>query len=179
MSWNPHGVRSPQFPKLLARATLPPGPVTGIEQSQGTPYSPHQARELARPQALGVLGGGYVNPFSLTLYTQSLSTTQAIRVAPANYRRCYLVLQNQGPGNIYVCFQTDVTVPNGTAPVNGIKLVQSQFYEQIGGGDLDGYGVPRANCFVSPDYISVVADLANTSVLICEGVWRNNEAFGR
>ncbi len=53
--------------------------------------------------------------------------------------------------------------------------MQTQTYEQIGGGDVDlNTDQTRAYCFVSPNYISAITDTAGTTVLLGEGVWQYN-----
>jgi hypothetical protein len=147
--------------------TQAPAPASGVEQSQGVPYDPATAAALQVPQSMGLNLKGFVNPFNLTLYSFPLSTSQPTRVMPANYRRCYLLIQNQGLGNVWINFGQDVTAATSTSNSNGLLLVNTQTYEQIGGGDVDlNTDQTRAYCFVSPNYLS--------AILIGEGVWQYN-----
>jgi hypothetical protein len=179
-AWNPLG--PPQAwntDEVMAQGTQEPFPATGIEQAQGPSYPDDIAQALAVPQAFGLNLTGWINPYSFTLYTYPLLTTAPTRVIPANLKRAYLIMQNQGPGNAFVNFGQDVTVATATANSNGLQLIQTQFYEQIGGGGLDGTGFSRPVCFVSPDYVSIITDTAGTTMLIGEGVWRYVTAPGQ
>jgi hypothetical protein len=179
-AWNPLGTPLPwDTANVKELGTQEPFPASGIEQAQG-PYYPDDIGEaLAIPQAFGLNLTGWVNPYRFTLYTYPLLTTQPTRVIPANLRRAYLIMQNQGPGNAFVNFGQDVSAASTTANSNGLQLIQTQFYEQIGGGGLDAGGNPRAVCFVSPDYVSIITDTAGTTMLIGEGVWQYVTAPGQ
>jgi hypothetical protein len=179
-AWNPLGPQRPwNTAEVMDAGTQEPFPASGVEQAQGPAYPPEIMQALAKPQAFGLNLTGWINPYSFTLYTYPLSTTQPTRVIPANLRRAYLIMQNQGPGNAFVNFGQDVTAASATANSNGLQLIQTQFYEQIGGGGLDAGGNSRAVCFVSPDYVSIITDTAGTTMLIGEGVWRYVTAPGQ
>lgn len=170
-AWNPLG--GPFNPaRIKALGTQRHVPASGVEQNQGRLYAPAIQQELDIPRDLGVNVQGFVNPYSLTFYSYGLSTSVPTRVVPPNIRRVYLILQNQGPGNIWLNFGQDVTIANAAANSNGMQLIQTQIYEQIGGGYMDEAGTSITNCFVSPDYISVITDTVGTTMLVGEGVWR-------
>lgn len=164
--------------RIKALGTQRHVPATGIEENQGRLYPSDIQRALDIPQDLGVNVKGFVNPYSLTFYSYGLSTSIATRVVPPNIRRVYLILQNQGPGNIWINFGQDVTIATVDSNSNGMQLIETQIYEQIGGGYMDEHGVSITNCFVSPDYISVITDTADTTILVGEGVWRPAQAIG-
>ena len=172
--WPATGIPSHALPHVESLGSQPWDPASNVEQSQGNPYP--GAHEIT-PNAYNVGQGGFVNPFALTFFVHQLQVSLPERVVPPNFKRCYLLLQNQGPGNIYLNFGQDVVPPTvinnvTVANSNGMQLISKQVYEQIGGGDVDSRGVTRTYAFVSPDYISVTTDLAGTTLLIGEGVWR-------
>lgn len=172
MAWNPLGGNfNPARIKALGTQHRHE-PATGVDGNQGPIYPPDIQRELDVPRDLGLNVLGFINPYSLTFYSATLTTGQQIRAVPPNKRRVYLILQNQGPGNIWINFGQDVTEATVAANSNGLQLIQTQSYEQIGGGYMspDGRSVPF--CFCSPDYISAVTDTAGTTLLVGEGVWR-------
>jgi hypothetical protein len=150
-------------------------PQTGIEWSQGNPYPLERglADQLSVPTDPGVNLAGWINPYSLTQYQIALNTNQAAQVAPGNLRRAYLIMQNQGPGNAFVAFGATAIAPTALANASCLQLIQTQFYEQVGGGSMDiitGYPVP--GLFVSPDYITAITDQASTTILVLEGVFQ-------
>jgi hypothetical protein len=169
--WNPLGGRFDPA-RIKTTATQRYAPATGIEQNQGPLYSPDIQEQLQQPQDIGINVEGYVNPYSLTFYSQPLTVNEALQVVPPNQRRVYLLLQNQGPGNVWLNFGQAVTVATVLQNSNGLQLVQTQTYEQEGGGYMDVNGNSIPYIFVSPDYISAVTDTAGTTLLIGEGVWR-------
>jgi hypothetical protein len=160
---------------LRARARRPWTPQSGIDASQGNPFAGQPS--LADTMPIGDPGvnlQSWVNPYSFTIYQSLLGTSQATRIAPPNLRRAYLILQNQGPGNVYLNFGQDATAPTLTQPSNCMQLITTQFYEQIGGGGYDlNAGVSRPSSFVSPDYVSAITDTAGTTIITGEGVWVN------
>lgn len=174
MSWTPPGGNPKPWnvAQLRARATQPHFPESGVSASQGELYAPEIQDYLNRPQDMSINETGWVNPYSLTMYQFPLSVDVASRVIPPNLRRAYLIIQNQGPGNVFINFGQDVTAAGIISNSNGMTIIQTQIYEQIGGGGIDAYGNPVANCFVSPDYVSCITDEAGTTVLVGEGVWR-------
>lgn len=179
MAWNPlGGKRGWNTPQVDALGTQPWEPASGVEQSQENPYPQDISEALQKPQAFGLNLSGFVNPYSFTLYQYGLIVNQPVRVVPPNLRRCYLILQNQGPGNIFINFGQDVTVATITQNSNGMQLIQTQIYEQIGGGGVDAAGNTYTQAFVSPDYVSITTDTAGTTVLVGEGIWRYVTAQG-
>ena len=172
MAWNPNAQNQPwDVSRLRERATQPHQPASGVGANQGNLYDPEIQAYLDRPQDMSINVTGWKNPYSLTLYNFAVGTS-AVRPIPPNLRRAYLLIQNQGPGNLWLNFGQDVTVATLTAPSNGIQLIQTQILEQIGGGDVDEYQNPRANAFISPDYVSMISDDPTTTVLVGEGIWR-------
>lgn len=160
---------------LKARGTQAWRPQTGIEAVQGNPYRYEKktAQGLSVPLDPGINLAGWVNPYSLSQYQVALNTLNAVQVAPPNLRRAYLILQNQGPGNIYIAFGASAQAPSATQNANCLQLITTQFYEQIGGGSMDiTTGTPRPGLFVSPDYITGITDTAATTVLVLEGVFQ-------
>lgn len=153
----------------LARALQRYRPATGVEESQGNPYynQPGVAEQMQIPADPGIDYRGFLNPFKMTMYQVAVPTAAPIQALGWNKRRTYLIIQNLGPGNLYVNFGSDAGI--GTS----LSLVQTQFYEQIGGGSFDyntNHSVP--NAFVSPQYISLLADAASTFAIITEGIWQ-------
>lgn len=150
---------------------------TGIEDNQGDPYGgtlPEWSDATRTPLSPGIDTAGYENPFRTVMYSiTGLSTTIPSRVLTGNLRRTYLIIQNLGPGNMYVGIGTD---PNAGGS-NVLNLVSTQVYEQIGGGFFlppnpwfpDGVSI--ASSFVSPEYISLMVDTAGTNAMILEGTW--------
>lgn len=160
--------------RLRARAGNTWRPSTGIDAQRGDPYStqPQISRALQTPADPGVNLQGWINPYSLTFYSVLLNTNNPVQCAPPNLRRAYLILQNQGPGNIYLNFGQSATAPNSASNANCMQLITTQFYEQIGGGSVDlTTGLPIAGNFVSPDYVSAITDTATTTLLVGEGVF--------
>lgn len=143
-------------------------PASGVEENQGNPYynQPGVGPQLQIPADPGINMRGWINPFRMSSYQVAVPTDVAVQAIPGNLRRAYLLVQNLGPGNLYINFGTDAVV--NTCHI----LVQTQFYEQIGGGTYD-YDRNRsvANCFVTRDYVSLLSDAANTFAIVSEGVW--------
>lgn len=159
---------------IVGRAIGPGGlralrtPATGVEESQGDPYYnlPGVSPQMQMPADPGINLRGWLNPFKMTSYVVAVPTSAPVQAIPGNLRRTYLLIQNLGPGNVFVGFGADAI--DGQSHV----LITTQFYEQIGGGTFD-YDRNRsvANAFVTRDYISVLADAADTFMVISEGVW--------
>jgi hypothetical protein len=172
-AWNPLGGGrfDPRRIKALGTQHVHE-PVTGVDQNQGPLYARDIQRELDVPQDLGLNILGFVNPYSLTFYSVDLVVSEPTQAVPPNRRRTYLLLQNQGPGNIWINFGQAVTVATVASNSNGLQLIQTQVYEQIGGGYMLESGESIPNCFVSPDYISATTDQVGTTLLVGEGVWR-------
>jgi hypothetical protein len=172
-AWNPLGGGRLNIPRIKALGTQHHHePVTGIDQSQGPLYAPDIQRQLDVPQDLGLNVLGFINPYSLTFYSVDLEVSEPVQAVPPNQRRVYLILQNQGPGNIWINFGQGVTVATVASNSNGLQLIQTQVYEQIGGGYMNKFGESITQCFVSPDYLSATTDQAGTTLLVGEGVWR-------
>lgn len=143
-------------------------PASGIEESQGDPYynQPGVTEQLQFPADPGIEYRGWLNPFKSSTYVAVVQDTAVITALPGNMRRTYLLLQNLGPGNIWMNFGSD-------AGVNACHfLITGQFYEQIGGGAYN-YDTRRSvpNAFVTRDYVSLLADQPDTVVVITEGLW--------
>ncbi len=150
-------------------------PQTGIEAAQGNPYrmQPGMGDSLAIPLDPGINLSGWINPFSLSQYQIALNVNQAVQAAPANLRRSYLIMQNQGPGNAFVAFGATAIAPTLLANASCLQLITTQFYEQVGGGSMNPVtGMPAPGLFVSPDYITAITDTAGTTLLILEGVFQ-------
>lgn len=153
---------------IVGRALQRWRPASGVEESQGSPYfnQPGVQPQLDVPADPGISMRGFLNPFRMTSYQVAVPTTGPIIALPGNMRRTYLLIQNLGPGNLFVNFGSDAG--SGTSH----QLVSTQFYEQIGGGSYDydrNHSVP--NSFVTRDYVSVLSDLAATFAIISEGLW--------
>jgi hypothetical protein len=142
-------------------------PQSGIEEAQGDPLKFLPAQD--RPRQLldtPVDYKGWRNPWKTTMYGVVFDTANVARkVVNGNQRRAYLLIQNQGPGNVWVNFGQDAGV------LTSIYLVTTQIYELIGGGSADRFGNPQPNSFVPRDFVSVLTDTAGTQVICCEGVW--------
>lgn len=153
---------------IVGRAMQKWRPATGVEENQGDPYAylPGVQEQFQVPADPGINYKGWINPYRMTSYQVAVPTTNPIQAIPGNLRRAYLIVQNLGPGNLYVNFGTDAVI--GTCMV----MVQTQFYEQIGGGTFD-YDRMRSvpNAFVSPQYVSLISDAALTFAIITEGIW--------
>jgi hypothetical protein len=153
-------------------------PQSGIEAVQGDPYAsvPGIGAQLRVPADPGINLLGWINPYSLTMYQVALSTTSAVQVVPPNLRRCYLLIQNQGPGNAFVNFGQAAVQPTALLNANCLQLITTQAYEQIGGGGFDfDRQLSNPNAFVSPDYVSAITDTAATTLMVAEGVWVNRQ----
>lgn len=153
---------------IVGRALQRPRPASGVEESQGSPYfaQPGVERQLQLPNDPGINMRGWLNPYRMTSYVVIVGATEPIIAIPGNMRRTYLLIQNLGPGNLFINFGTNAVA--GQCHV----LITTQFYEQIGGGSYDyeaNHSV--ANSFVTRDYLSVIADAADTNVIVSEGVW--------
>ena len=154
--------------QLISRSLQRWRPASGVEQAQGDPYfnQPGVTEQLQMPADPGIDYRGWLNPYKSSTYIVALSTTQPTIALPGNLRRTYLLIQNLGPGNIWVNFGSD-------AVVNQCHyFVTTQFYEQIGGG---GYDYDRRRSvpvsFVTRDYVSAIADAASTFIVVTEGLW--------
>lgn len=151
-------------------------PQTGIEENNGDPYvlSPDASIDARTPMDPGIDTPGFLNPYRTVMYSiTGLSTTVPARALTGNLRRTYLLIQNLGPGNMFVGIGTD---PNAGGS-NVLNLVSTQVYEQIGGGIYlppnPWYpdGLTLGFSFVSPEYISLMVDTSGTNAMILEGTW--------
>lgn len=155
--------------QIVGRALQKYRPATGVAENQGDPYYalPGVTEQFQIPADPGINYLGWRNPFKSTTYlAANLDTANPTIVLPGNLRRVYLLLQNLGPGNLWVNFGSDAVV--NTCHV----LITTQFYEQIGGGGFDytrNKSVPQS--FVTREYVSVIPDAVATSVAITEGIW--------
>lgn len=160
----------PKFDRssVVGRALQRYRPATGVEQSQGDPYynQPGVTDQMQLPADPGIKYQGWLNPFKSTTYRFDVSTTDARVILPGNMRRTYLLIQNMGPGNVWINFGADAAVNRCHS------LVTTQFYEQIGGGAFN-YDTNRSvpNAFVTRDYLSAISDAADTFVIVTEGLW--------
>jgi hypothetical protein len=182
-AWNPLGGRL-DLNRARQLGTQRPTARTGIEESQGSPYPLDIESDLLVPQDYGINTRGYLNPYASTMYTQPVpngaaAAVSASIVAPANNKRVYFVIQNQGPGNVWICPGTYATVATVASNSNGLQLIQTQLYEQVGGGYYDELEQrSKPFCFVAGDYWTAIADQDQTTVLIYEGVWRPSGQTG-
>jgi len=88
----------------------------------------------------------------------TLGITQSIVALIENKRRAYLIIQNLGPGNIFVQFGSAAAI-NQT-----LKFVVQQVYEpQIAG--YQGTNCPIRNS------VNLIADLAATTAIVGEATW--------
>jgi hypothetical protein len=150
-------------------------PGSGIEENQGAPYleQPRIVSDLQKPLDPGINTPSYLNPYRTVMYAISgLSTTLPLRALTGNSKRTYLMVQNLGPGNLFVGIGVDPNAGGG----NVLNLVSSQVYEQIGGGvyippiqGLFDIGLSLSFAFCSPEYISLLTDTAGTAAMIVEG----------
>lgn len=130
-------------------AQLPPNLVAYLRG----PLEPQLRGEV--PIYNGVVG----SCFPLTV-----GTTQSIQALIENSKRAYLIIQNQGPGNLFVQF--------GSAAAIGLtlKFVPQQVYEPQIAGHFDartgkGAIVPIRNS------VNLIADAANTLAIVGEATW--------
>lgn len=134
--------------------------------------APGVQESLQTPADAGINIPGFVNPYRTVMYyVQGLSASIPTRVLPGNYKRTYLIVQNQGPGNLFVGIGVD---PNAGG-LNVLSLVSTQIYEQVGGGTFIPPspsfpdGLSWAASFVSPEYISLLTDASGATAMVVEG----------
>jgi len=151
-------------------------PQSGIQEQQGNPYGdlPEVDVDARTPLSPGIDTVGFTNPYKTLMYSVTgLSTSVPVRAIPGNFKRTYLIVQNLGPGNLFVGIGTD---PNAGG-ANVLNLVSSQVYEQIGGGFFlppnpwYPQGLSISSSFVSPEYISLLSDTSGTAAMILEGIF--------
>jgi len=171
-------VQGYQFAQRVAQAAGSVGyiPQSGVEENQGNPYefAPDLAAFANQPLNPGIDTPGYVNPFRTVMYSiTGIGTSQPVQALTGNPARTYLIVQNLGPGNLFL----GIGVQPIVGGANVLNLIQTQLYEQIGGGFFlppnpwYPLGVSICSSFVSPEYISLLADQAGTSAMILEGSW--------
>lgn len=157
-------------PNLLQRAQSKVwAPQTGVEENQGAPVMmPGELRDLQVPRNAGN-HPGFINPYALNHYGPVTIPIAApgIMILQSNERRCYLLIQNQGPGNVWFGFGRSVSVAG-----DGYLLLAKQAYEQIGGGFMTAQGRSIPQSFVAPDYIMAISDDATTLMCVGEGIAR-------
>lgn len=166
---------SSEFDVIRQRARQRMRPQTGIEQAQGLPYRtlpPSVRQTLETPNEGSINIRGWVNPYKLAFYgfpaPDGSSGAGPVQALAANFKRCYLIIQNKGPGNLFLNFGTE---PN-TSGSNCLQLVTTQVYEQIGGGGVfPDKNSPLISSFVARDSIFILADAPGTTVTIGEGTW--------
>lgn len=97
------------------------------------------------------------NKYRTRTFARVASTTEAEEMVIANDARAWLLIQNKGPGNVYVNYGVsgDLT--------NSIVLVATAAQEFIGGGP--------GGAFVPSESVWIFADAANTVVVVGEGVY--------
>lgn len=133
-------------------------PATALEEVQGAPFPFFPGARLARQRPIdaGLLPSGWANPYKATLYPVTADIALSSQALQANLRRSYLLIQNKGPGNLFVNFS------QAADAINSITLVPTQVYELIGGAEGGG--------FVMRDSVWVLTDVAGTTAVIIEGV---------
>lgn len=151
-------------------------PGSGVEESQGDPYAsiPGLANDLQRPLDPGIDTPTYTNPYRTVMYSVTgIDTATPLRALGGNPKRTYLLVQNLGPGNMFLGIGVD-PVAGGA---NVLNLITSQIYEQIGGGFFlpanpwFPLGLSMPFSFCSSDYISLLTDTAGTAAMILEGTY--------
>ncbi len=149
---------------------------SGIAEAQGNPYADedladvdHDTREPLSP---GIDQPGLRNPYKTVMYSiTGIDTALVTRALTGNFRRTYLLVQNLGPGNLFLGLGID---PNAGG-TNVLNLITTQVYEQIGGGFFlppnpwYPLGLTIMSSFVSPEYVSLLSDTAGTAAMILEG----------
>lgn len=149
---------------------------TGVEENQGPPYpwTPDLAAQSQVPLNPGIDVPGYTNPYRTVMYSfTGIGTSNPLQALTGNPSRTYLIIQNLGPGNLFV----GIGINPSAGGANVLNLVETQVYEQIGGGFFlppnpwYPLGIAICSSFVSPEYISLLADTAGTAAMIMEGSW--------
>ena len=155
----------------------PWAPTSGIEENQGSGYLelPGVLSDLQKALDPGINTPTYVNPYRTVMYSiVGIGTANPVRALTGNSKRTYLLVQNLGPGNLFLGIGVD-PVAGGA---NVLNLVTTQVYEQIGGGvyippipNLFPLGLSLCFAFCSSEYISLLADTAGTAAMIVEGTY--------
>lgn len=133
-------------------------PGTALEFLRGPLYPFHpDAERLSRlPTDPGLSDEGWENPYRTAVYAITPPAVASQLMVQANRRRAYLVIQNKGPGNLFVNFSMAADA------VNGVGLVPGQAWEIIGGAE--------GGAFVPVDSIYMLTDLAGTTAVVVEGI---------
>lgn len=151
---------------------------TGVEENQGPPYAfaPDLQADAQAPLNAGIDAPGFTNPYRTVMYSfTGIGTAVPLQALTGNPARTYLLVQNLGPGNLFL----GIGINPGVGGTNVLNLVETQVYEQIGGGfylppnPWYPLGVAITSSFVSPEYISLLADTAGTAAMILEGSWNS------
>jgi hypothetical protein len=150
-------------------------PGSGIEENQGSDFwqlPDGVQRDLQRPGNPGIDTPTFTNPYRTVMYAVTgIDTAVPLRALGGNSKRTYLIVQNLGPGNLFLGIGTDPAVGGA----NVMTLVSTQIYEQIGGGfylppnPWYPKGITICTAFVSPEYISLLTDTLGTNAMILEG----------
>jgi len=155
--------------RLMALGTQEHFAQSAIEEATGSPYGetlPDVQEDLRRPGDPGLNLDQFQNPYRTVMYSVvGLDTAIPTRALPGNSKRCYLLVQNLGPGNLFLGIGVDPNVGGG----NVLNLITTQVYEQIGGGTLMPDGTTWMSAFVSSEYISLLTDTSGTAAMILEG----------
>ena len=146
--------------QLLGAALMTPIVVAGtaLDQAQGGmwPFDRDAERARFEPLNSNQRDDGWQNTSKATLFPFTPDTLISSQALQANFRRTYLLIQNKGPGNLYVNFG------QAADALNSLTLSPTQVYELIGGG--------QGGSFVMRDSVWVLTDLANTRGIVLEGV---------
>lgn len=148
----------PPVLKLIPRIQALRAPATALELAQGNPFDWNPAAKAftQRPIDPGLKDAGWINPYRAVVYPFTPDNVISFQGLPANRRRTYLVIQNKGPGNLFVAFD------QAADPLTSVTLVPSQAWEIIGGAA----GGP----FVPSSAVWVLTDTLGTTGVFVEGV---------
>lgn len=99
-----------------------------------------------------------------SVFPLTVGTTQSVVALIENSKRAYVIIQNQGPGNLFVQWGSSAAV--GLC----LKFVPQQVYEPQIAGHFDlklgrGAMVPIRNS------LNLIADAANTLAIVGEATW--------
>lgn len=146
-----------QVMQAIALAAPFTAPATALEIAQGSPYLGNPAAEAIsrRPVTADFSNVLWENPYKSILYPFTPDTVVSTQALAGNIRRCYLLIQNKGPGNLFVNFGA------AADQLNSVMLVPGQVYELIGG--LEG------GAYVMRDSVWVLTDLLGTVGVVIDG----------
>lgn len=166
---------------IRRRTRAPVAAQTGIEDNHGLPYQelPGIDRDLAQPLSGGIAYKGWINPFVMRtqgfIVPDQTANEPSIVAMQANFRRTYLLIQNKGPGNLFINFGTACSANGG----NCFVFVSGQAYEIIGGGGVFPNGDSAlAASFIPRDSIWILSDQPATACVIGEGTWSKTGPHG-